>query len=78
MDKLWIKSGQTLDKVWTLCPDFVRSPILLEHQDVYVYENEFLSNVTTGQGPTTEITRVHYLPILLALLPQLIHVSSTC
>ena len=32
MDKLWTKSGQTLDKVWTLCPDFVQSTILLEHR----------------------------------------------
>ena len=32
LDKLWTKFGQTLDKDWTLRPEFVRPPILQEHR----------------------------------------------
>ena len=33
LDKLWTKFGQTLDKDWTLRPEFVRPLILQEHPD---------------------------------------------
>ena len=31
MDKPWTNFGQSLDKVWTLCPGFVQAPILHQH-----------------------------------------------
>ena len=41
LDKLWTKFGQTLDKDWTLRPEFVRPLILQEHPKMYLHTSNY-------------------------------------
>ena len=44
LDKLWTKFGQTMDKDWTLRPEFVRPTILQECQHLSKVCQKFSNN----------------------------------
>ena len=54
LDKLWTKFGQTMDKDWTLRPEFVRPTILQECPSLLHMSNKNVCRVAVGIPRSTD------------------------